>query len=898
MVRRPDHPLLGAFFLSGAAALGYELLWTRLLTLGLGAEMLGVLGVEAGFFAGLAAGALLLHGRARRSPRPARLYALLELGAAGFALVSPWALHALAAWLPGVLGGAVGDNDSALSLAACLAVATLLLLPGTVCLGGTLPALVEARRRGHPDEEARGIGRLYGANTAGAVAGVLVTVYLLMPRLGLAWSAPVLAGLGVGSAALAWWWERGAREPPAPSDPQEPLPLPRWALYAIVGGSGLAGIGLQVVGVRVLGQALENTVYTFANVLVVYLLGTALGAGLYARVAGRLGGRERQVCAWLLLALLASVYIAGHALRAVPSGIVGALVREEGTPLAVHLLAELLAGAAVFLLPATLMGALYSHVVALLAPRGVGRPAALNTALAAAAPFLFGLWAIPRLGYGDALLMAACVFLGLLTMVCVVPERSPAALAVGVAVVIAGELAAPPSLVTVEPEPGWTVLERREGLFGTVQVSEHHQGDVVMRRLRLNQRFRMGGRRAFAERRMGHMPLLLRPDAREAVFLGVGTGATLGAARSHPLRRIVAVEIVPEIVAVLPRFNRINNHVLQEDRLALHVADARRYVAVCPARPDLVVADLIHPAREGASNLLSVEHFENVRRCLRADGAFAQWLPLHQLDPDNLRTVLRTFLSVFPRAHAFLGLYNAQMPILMVIGGGPRDAAASRVDPARVARRLRSHPAAGRDRPGEFVQDVRDLLGAYLLDRAAMERIAGPGPLNTDLEPRVLFDAPRSAYENRAALAYHSLSVLLSRRRPYPESLVAGVDGPRRRELRAAVDRRTRAVDHYLRGEIERARTGLAAPDRAVELLLASYRTDPGFAPARGLLLGLTRRAPARAGHILEEMLARTPAEPRVYQAYFQHLRRAGDQAGIARLLQRATRNGVRARRR
>ncbi len=77
--QRTDRLLLLAFVLSGTAALGYEILWTRLLSLALGAETLGVLGVLAGFFGGLALGAWVLHRHARSVRRPVRLFILLEL---------------------------------------------------------------------------------------------------------------------------------------------------------------------------------------------------------------------------------------------------------------------------------------------------------------------------------------------------------------------------------------------------------------------------------------------------------------------------------------------------------------------------------------------------------------------------------------------------------------------------------------------------------------------------------------------------------------------------------------------------------------------------------------------------------------------------------------------------
>jgi hypothetical protein len=218
--RSGDAILLLAFFLSGAAALGYELLWTRLLGLALGSETIGMLATLAGFFGGMALGAAALHRRAESSPNPVRLFITLELVAAAFAVASPFLLTALARLLPPLLGPVVGAADQGPALLVSLLVATAVLLPGTVCLGATLAALVVARRRANPrDSDARGLGRLYAANTAGATAGVLLAVYLVLPALGYALGALVPAALGLAAAVLAHRWARGRDLSPGPGNP-------------------------------------------------------------------------------------------------------------------------------------------------------------------------------------------------------------------------------------------------------------------------------------------------------------------------------------------------------------------------------------------------------------------------------------------------------------------------------------------------------------------------------------------------------------------------------------------------------------------------------------------------------------------------------------------------------
>ena len=93
-----DRVLLAALFFSGFAALGYELLWTRLLSLALGSEMMGVLGVLGGFFGGMVCGGFCLNAHAHKSRSPVLAFVLLELVVAVYALCSPHFLLWLARW--------------------------------------------------------------------------------------------------------------------------------------------------------------------------------------------------------------------------------------------------------------------------------------------------------------------------------------------------------------------------------------------------------------------------------------------------------------------------------------------------------------------------------------------------------------------------------------------------------------------------------------------------------------------------------------------------------------------------------------------------------------------------------------------------------------------------------
>lgn len=897
-MRAPDRELAAAAALAGAAALAYETLWTRLLGLALGHEQLGVLAVLAGFFAGMALGAWLTHTRVGSLRRPARAFAGLQLLAAAFAIASPWLLTRFAAWLPSLLGVEPAPGRS-------LVAAGLILLPATAALGASLPILVVARRKLAADD-ARGLARLYTADTLGATLGVLVTIHLLLPRLGVVLAAVVCAALGLASAGAAMLAaERTDTDQPAPAlehpaiaaseDPDPGLLRERWLLYLAIALTGLLGLGLEVIGVRVLAQVYSGTIYSFADLLAVWLLGTALGAGVHARLSKlALGRRPATVLVGLLWLLGVTVACSAMLARAAPdlldvlAPIDSAWSRRQAAELVVAL---------VVLGPATvLMGACFAHLLALIAAptperassaRAIGAALSLNALAAAVAPYLFGIAVIGVTSYAETWSLIAWGYLLLAIAIAWLRRFSPRSLAllsvVGGLAVLAGGAGAG-SLVLVDDEgEGWTVLERVEAPLGVVGVSETTAApgspERPLRRLRIDKHFRMGGALSIGERRMGHLPMILAgSEADSVLFLGLGTGATAGAALAYPVESVTAVELVPEIIDMLPYFDSVNAGLHRDPRAQILAADARRFLRADSHRYQLIVADLFHPERDGAGSLYAREHFEAARERLEPDGMFVQWLPLHQLDFATVRVIVATFTHVFEDAHAILALYNVSTPALGLIGSR----SPITIELAAIERTLAQPDKLELYRELALL-DPRDLLAGYLLDRPGLLALAGEAPINEDLHPRVELWAPRA--QRDGSTGARNLELLLAIRRPWPDALVHDPDPDRLASYRRASEAFAQALEHYLRAEIAQLR-GIArgqpiwAPE-IVDLHLAAYLHEPDFLPARPRLFAAAAADPQLAERVLPAMLERTPDEPRVHRAWLSHLARIGDQARL-----------------
>ncbi|MEL6187115.1 MAG: fused MFS/spermidine synthase, partial [Myxococcota bacterium] len=190
-------PLAVAFFLSGAAALILQVLWTRMMGHVLGASALAVSTVLTVFMGGLALGSHLGGQRARAIRRPVLAFAVLEAGVGLYGLAVPTLLESLPTLQVGLayVWGEARDGQALLRFF----LAALVLLPPTTAMGATLPLLAEAAV-GRMRRMAETTGRLYAANTLGAVAGALLSGFWLIPTLGISTTVRVAAGIDIAVA--------------------------------------------------------------------------------------------------------------------------------------------------------------------------------------------------------------------------------------------------------------------------------------------------------------------------------------------------------------------------------------------------------------------------------------------------------------------------------------------------------------------------------------------------------------------------------------------------------------------------------------------------------------------------------------------------------------------------
>jgi len=225
--------------MSGIAGLVYQLLWVKQLSLVVGADVFAVTTAVSAFFAGLAIGSYGFGKRADRLARPLHLYAFVEIGIGVLGVLATLLISQSAPWFVW-LETHTGPAAWALPF-------VLVGLPA-VLMGGTVPLMMRVVAPAATRVAAVG-GHLYAANTAGAILGVLLAPFLLIPLFGVLGSAFVAAAINVAVALIALFVAR-SREARVSVQTASALPEASrrnrlaLGLYSIIGGLAL---GYEVI---------------------------------------------------------------------------------------------------------------------------------------------------------------------------------------------------------------------------------------------------------------------------------------------------------------------------------------------------------------------------------------------------------------------------------------------------------------------------------------------------------------------------------------------------------------------------------------------------------------------------------------------------------------------------
>ena len=820
------------FFASGFCGLIYEVIWAKTLHQVVGCSLYAVTLVMAAFMSGLALGSLW-GGRLTRTQRNGlKVYAFLEAGIGCFALLSPLVWGGL---MPLYMGlhrwfGLSVYGAHALRFALCF----LALIVPAAMMGATLPVVTQDLEQRRPGL-IRNLGYLYGCNTLGAMLGCFSAGFLLVPTLGITWTVRGAALVNLVTAALALRISRSAPVPHPTPALDDLVPTPdggrrdyRMALLlAAFALSGFFSMGCEVLWTRAIAFFISNTAYAFSAMLTTFLFGLGVGGVLVAAFAHRL---KRLWFGFGLIEVLIGISALNSLVIFAKFSYPDRFDNSSATPVWFKFTYSFL----VMFLPTVLLGLLLPLAGRILARRtaatgsSVGRLYAVNTLGCVAGAVVTGFALIPWLGIQKsiALLCGSQVLLGL-ALILSAPELplrrrlAWAAPAAALVLVMVGVLPMPGKLYSSANRTGMPKSESifyREGAASIVEVLESPDGNrdlIINGALNASPYPVSVGLRA--HRLIAQLPLMLHPDPRRVLLLGLGSGMTSGAALQFDnLETIECAELSPEVAQAHRYFERWNHGVARSPKFKLTFEDGRNFLLTSTRTYDVITLESIHPKWDaGNASLYSREFYQLCKSRLNPGGFVSQWAPLTGMTLPEFKTILRTFSEEFPHASlwfvqptSYLAGTNA-----ILLGGQERLA----IDTDRFLA-VGQRPAVARDLAEEGVDDPIQLLDGFIMEGGTLKRFAGQEvPLNTDDHPVLEYGPVVNHYER----VLEALATVRSSVRPHCRPPTSETD---RQAFFAKLHRQFLVSQLGIRGDLAHLR---GDHNRAIGSYGAAFLIDP-----------------------------------------------------------------------
>jgi spermidine synthase len=769
--------VLLSFFLSGFAALIYEVSWLRLAGLYFESTAYSAATVVAVFMTGLALGSYLAGRLARRVGNLLLLYFGLEVLIGLVALAVPWLFGAVRPAF-GAVYRSTYDYQVLYHILRILLSSALMLLPA-VLMGMTLPVLIEALTRTYSNLAGKA-GLLYGLNSAGAAVGATAAGFLLLPSLGTARTTLVAVAVNLGIGLTGYVAVgRTSRPVRAAERPATDMPAVRGFILTGFAVSGFCALAYEIVWTRLMIAAIGPASYSFAAVLSCFILGLAIGSTVYAAVSARI--KDRVLSCGLLIVLTGlAATLAALALPALPEAASRLIAGHQASFAAVVAVKYLLAGAVI--LPLTVFsGALfpaaasaYVREIGRLSER-VGRLYAANSVGAIAGSLFAGFVLLPGLGAHRA--AVPVIFLELAVGLYIVGKARGVRWAASLAPL---PLLAAVLLITSPgadlrllygggyiyfwqyrgAEGSQAPVERRDLLYhedgpgGTVTVSRTSDGERTFLAIDGKTDGSDDPADMTTQSMLAHLPLVLHGHPEDVLIIGLGTGTTYATALGYPVESVTCVEISPQVVEASRFFYAAYDSTRMVDpRGQVILGDGRSFIFFDKADYDVIIAEPSNPWLSGMGNLFTLEYFNAIRQRLREGGICCQWLHGYRLSPHTFKSVVKTFATVFP--HTSLWWVNIAGGDFLLIGS----ARPPEVELGRIDRAISDHGITNYLNPGGSMS-AYSFLRRFVASDLDLRRYAAGGRLVTDDSDFLEYFASRELYTETLDRLHRELALL------------------------------------------------------------------------------------------------------------------------------------------
>jgi predicted membrane-bound spermidine synthase len=757
------------FTLSGFAGLIYESIWSHYLKLFLGHAAYAQTLVLAIFMGGMALGSWLCSRYSAGWKNLLVGYALAEAVIGVCALVfHPLFVVATDAAFDTVLpalASEVGANWFKWSLG------TALILPQSILLGMTFPLMSGGLIRRHSDAPGASLAMLYFTNSLGAAVGVLASGFFMIEALGLPGTIQAAGAINLTLAMAVWLIARGAEPPAAAPDAAEENADPGYfrMLLATALLTGAASFIYEIGWIRMLSLVLGSSTHSFELMLSAFIFGLACGGyWVKRRIDGTKDPTQLLGVVQVVMGLLAiSTLPLYGAMFDAMTWIMKSVARTETGYALYHVSSHAIALAIMF--PATFCAGMTLPLItyALLrrgyGEKSIGAVYAANTLGAILGVFAAAHLGLPLLGLKNLIATGAAIDAVLGVYLLWRATRGIGSmLAPSAAGLVALALVLAFGVVefdvhrmvsgvfrhgTIFTADNIKLLYYKDGKTATVSLVEFGEGTSIRTNAKSDGAINLkSGARISDEVTMvltAVLPLAIKPEAKSAAIIGMGTGLTVHTMLANSkIETVETIEIEPAMVEASKGFRARNANAYADPRNHLRIDDAKTFFSTRNSKYDIIISEPSNPWVSGVSSLFSNEFYHLVRRYLKPGGVLVQWFQLYEIDVSLVASVLRALGDNFPD----YAIYASTDNDLLIVAG---DAATLAQPLADVFR----EPGLAKELRTVELRNLADLQIRKIATRATIEPLVQSFhvPPNSDYYPYLDLNAARYRFLQQGA---------------------------------------------------------------------------------------------------------------------------------------------------
>lgn len=754
-------------FISGFCSLVYQVVWIREFRVIFGGTTGAMAAVLAVFMGGLGLGGALLGRRVEVSRNPLRFYAMVECGIALSAAITPLLLL----WVRSLYFTTGGESSLGYPMATLLRIGMTLVVIGLPCflMGGTLPAAVKYIQD-NEDRERQKAGWFYGVNILGAVTGVVLSTFWLLEVFGARGALWLAAGLNLGIGCWSYALARSCNVSRTVDQTQErrlkreasvgeignteeKLSVPiRWS-YGAAFSTGFIFFVLELVWYRISTPLTGGSVYSLGMVLVVALLGMAIGGIIYSKYGRRIGQRSGVFSILCFLQCLAVFlpYFAGDWLAWLVAMGVG---KVENAPFIYVMLLWFIVTSALVLLPSVIAGIQFPMVLSFLGQGGkgvgrqIGRAYAWNTFGAIGGSILGGFVFVPFIGVLNTWLLCG-ILCGVLAVAFGWLSRrsnrqsrflgfsTPTFVTTGVLVTVSVGL-----FMIKGPGGYWMYSEIGLGRIGSIPTSINECVKAFSEQDSYIEQSWDGREASVAVVSnsspaiytnsisesaihgdsatligLSILPVLLHEDeVKTAAVIGMGTGVSAAWLAALPTtQKVDVLEIEPAVVEAQGLLSDANLNYLENPKVHVIVGDARETLATRGNSYDVIISEPSNLFRAGVCDFYTEGYYQQCARRMNPKGLFVQWIQGYSIDAESILIAANTLSEVFP----YVELWTTMPGDFILVGSSSEfthsiDSVRSRIGRPVVKKALVR---------GFMSNSVEGIFARFLADAAMMESL-------------------------------------------------------------------------------------------------------------------------------------------------------------------------------